>query len=255
MNCVFYRYMDSHVLETLRNCWFMVSRPGKYRKRWSPSAPNDSTECMPQLDMAEQFPMLANFMVEPSVFRENFNTVFADPKTMDKVIRILCLSDPSRHTDTDLYMWNTYGGSFFGARIGIQLSVDENDVCAAHKEFRGEYVKYEHEQNIIHTSDVETQDGLTDQCFNVIFKKNTSYIKESEFRLLTDCRYSKKYKGIDFLPLQNDMIVSVDVGFKMPKKDVSALFKLCKTNYNLHSFRMATPNGKLVEYKVWNCDN
>ena len=253
MDRVFYRYMAGHVLETLSNCWFMVSRPSKYRKSWSASAPDDGTECMPQIDMVEQFPWLANYKVEPSVFRENFNAVFANPKTMDSMIRILCLSDPARRSDTDLYMWDKYAGSFSGARIGIQLSVDENTEYAAYKEFRGEYVKYENRQNIINTSNIKTREDLTNQCFNIIYKKNTSYIKESEFRLLTDCRHlrqRKGHKGIDFLRLQNGMIVSVDVGYKMPRRDVVALFKLCKRNYNIHNFREAMPHEKSVEYKV-----
>ena len=247
---VFYKYMRSHWLKTLGNCRFMVSRPSKYWKEWSHSAPSDPAECLPTINGGERFPLLERLSLSPAVFREQFNKEFADPNTMDRIIRILCLSDPSKCAATDLHRWEKYGATFEGVRIGIRLPVGDDGVCASYREFRGEYVSYEATPNIIQTRGILTHTELSDKCFEVIFKKDRAkFSVESEFRLLTDCRHVKRDSGgLDFLQLENKMIFSVDVGYKMSKENIKALFKLCKRNFSLSGFRKAMPHGALVEY-------
>lgn len=252
MERIFYRYLSSHSIETLKNCWFKVARPSKYWGDWSSTAASDPLECKPQILMDGQSPFLDRFGGDHKTFADNFNKVFNAPKTMDSMVRILCLSDPLRHPGSDLHMWYRYAGKFSGVRIGIKLSVDEEGVCNLCRRFRGEYVEYAKLHNIIRASDIVTQDELSERCFNVIFKKDIKFKLESEYRLLTVHGYCKTNKGLDFLPLDNDMIVSVDIGFKMSRAEKTRLLRLCKRNFNLDSCREARCAGRSVEYKDLN---
>lgn len=249
MDRIFYRYLSSHGFETLKNCWFKVARPSKYWGNWSSTAASDPFECKPQIVVNGQSLLLEGAKVDHATFADNFNKVFRAPKTMDSMVRILCLSDPLRHPGTDMHMWYRYGGKFSGVRIGIKLSADEDGVCNMCRRFRGEYVKYVKSQNIICTSDIATQDELSERCFDVIFKKGTKFKLESEYRLLTVRGCWESNNGIDFLPLDNDMIVSVDIGFGMPEAAKVKLLRHCKRNFNLDSIKEARCAGRSVEYR------
>ena len=249
MEHIFYRYLSSHGFETLKNCWFMASRPSKYWGNWSSTAASDPFECKPQMVIDGRSLLLEGVKVDHAAFADNFNAAFNDPQTMDSMVRILCLSDPLRHSSTDLYMWYRYGKKFSGVRIGIKLSLDEEGVCNMLRRFRGEYVKYGRLQNNISTSDITTQDDLSERCFNVIFKKSTRFRLESEFRLLAGSKYCKSTRGLDFIPLDNDMIVSVDIGYRMPDAAKMKLLRHCKRNFNLDFIKEARCAGRTVEYK------
>lgn len=256
MKHVFYRYMASHGFETLRNCWFMVSKPSKFRKEgWSPMAPTDDAECMPQLggDGQSVFPLLDRLGIPKERYKQLFNNIFASPETLDQIIRILCLSDPERNLKTDMYMWKHYAANFAGLRIGIELDV-ENGVCNMLKRFRGEYVRYEFKHNEIQPEQITTNEDISECCFNILYKKARSsegqkgYEIESEFRLIVDERFWKTSGDQCFLPLDNGMIVSVDVGCKMAKRDVEKLYAHCIKNFALRRFAKASPIGEVVAY-------
>lgn len=259
---VFYRYLRSHGLETLQDGRFLVSQPSKFW-HWERDdrGLSDPKECKPQLRgsfsqsaVRKVFPGIDEVRYS-KIFKMNFNKEFAAADTLG-FVRILCLCSPERRPDTDAYMWSTYADSFRGLRLGVEIEVEDDSMTSSDRDFIGQYVQYSDDSNVLNASTISDMTKLGDGAFDVIFKKDSRFIKESEYRLLMVIDEERKHcpnlirEGANaFWIFPKEIIVSLDIGVDMPKSKQEKLIQCCEEKYTLvRSPNVAIPHGEEVEY-------
>ncbi len=253
---VFYRYLCSHWVETLRNCEFMASKPSKFRN--IELANPDPLDCLPQLDgvvprniLEKGLPPNLEKRNGPPSFPENFtaayNDLFRKNEAMDAVLRILCLSDV-RDSNTDAYMWKNYANNFSGVRIGIALNVGSQAETNFGR-YIGRRVEYCDSPNLISAKGLDHPSRLSDYEWDVIFRKAKKFEIENEYRIVTARNQWVSRSGREYVRLLNENIAAVDVGCHVQIKDRKRLMKFCRRNFNLRRMSVAQqgPTGD-IEY-------
>ncbi len=250
MTLIVYRYLNEvkYAVEALRTCSFKVSSPAKY---WGLEGCRlgleDDAECRPKIVTSNECGPLFLSAEHKKTFTQAFNETYSRRSTIADVVRILCLSNPEWDPSADFHMWRKYGGDFSGVRIGIRLDVD-NDLISKSDNFRGERVSYCVNPNVVDVDKALVVDDISEQCFNICFRKSKNFKIESEYRLMTRVGKWRTYGGGDYLLLKNEMIASVSVGIRARKEEVSQLLKVCKKNYDIGEILFAQPDDGSVAY-------
>jgi len=261
-----YRYLHTHGYETLRDHEFLVSPPGKFndaldcaarivglpshealeerygeRNGWMATAEKNgftADEILMALNCPEKVPTPERYA---EVVRENFRT----RRSIDKVLRVLCLCDADGCPKTDRRMWNRYA-KHDGVRIGLDFVADDSS-----NKFLCRKVNY---MDSCATIDLSTADGLQSSFdfMAVATTKENQWAPEREYRLLALHRLCKHVGTLDFLPFNREIIRRVDIGYKMKANAVKGLVKMIRKHYpSVDIYRMSCKrNGTGLEYRV-----
>lgn len=156
-----------------------------------------------------------------------------------EMLFFLCFSDVANIEEVNKYMWASYGGEMSGVRFGFEVNGVSQDRDLLSKEVmirKVRYVKKGSKGKQINANKLNSLKELHEKIIDQLFVKycvdpdNTAaeYYKEREYR----CCFAKgmsslenrgMYYFIPFSALTGMKLVSIDIGYRVPKKDMNEI--------------------------------
>ena len=248
---VFYRYMRSHWLETLKDGHFKMAKisdfndPFDGRGRCVGRLSKEAVRNIAKESNAASWPMiefadniraadLTNKILDSIVetYTAGFYRDVQERHMVNRITYVLCFSACNDNDPHQKLMWAHYADGYRGVRIGVRFD-DPNFP------FYLDSVKYCFERPVFDMSKVRSINNDPEMLrfwISNLTTKSTEWAYEQEVRLVADDLQLEK--GVDdngkeayFWQFAPQDIVSVDVGCQMPLDEVKKIVELRNSKY------------------------
>ena len=258
-----HRYLNSHAFETLKDAKLKTSRIGSFNdpfeflyvshfERMTPElarryirsqrnnpafllylglekqqSPNPLSDAEIEKHLDKNEPSMTARLVAkwPDIAKESELTIERRRQIIDRELRAVCFSDPSRVKPLDeILLWSHYAKKHKGIRIGFEFP---EGIKGPFEIMEMKYRKDRVVVNLAFWADIETvQKGLEESAKI----KSEAWGYEHEFRLFTKIADSPPNEE-HFLDISREWIKSVDFGVLCPEAEIQRVVELLKKDY------------------------